>query len=126
MYFPEFKRLQEANPNLSATVSAVDGYLASLEGSARSHINASTVAAATNQPRDKVLGLLMAAANLKLLKLKFRLLCPAEESGIRDYENLADIPAEVYCDVCDQTHRVTTDDVEYFFELAEASAAARR
>jgi hypothetical protein len=126
MYYPEFKQLREANPELSKVISAVDSYLASLSGSARSHISASTVAGATGQPRDKVLGILMAVANLKLLKLKFRLVCPVEGSGIRDYDNLQDIPAEVYCDTCDEMHRVSTDDVEYFFEFSEASAAARR
>jgi hypothetical protein len=126
MYYPEFKRLQEANPDLSRVISTVDRYLASLDGSARSHISASTVAAATDQPRDKVLGILMAAANLKLLKLKYRLVCPVQGSGIRDYDSLKDIPTEVYCDTCDEMHRITTDDVEYFFELSEANAAARR
>lgn len=126
MYYPEFKRLREANPELSKVISAVDSYLASLNGSARLHISASTVAESTSQPRDKVLGILMAAANLKLLKLKFRLLCPVEGSGIRDYDDLKDIPTEVFCDTCDATHQVSTDDVEYFFELSEASAAARR
>jgi uncharacterized protein DUF5939 len=126
MYYPEFKQLREANPELSRVISTVDRYLASLDGSARSHISASTVAAATDVPRDKVLGILMAAANLGLLKLKFRLLCPVEGSGIRDYDNLKDIPTEVYCDTCNEMHRVTTDDVEYYFELSEKSAAARR
>jgi hypothetical protein len=126
MYYPEFKQLQAANPKLSDAISAVDGYLGSLEGSARSHVSASTVAAATGLPRDKVLGILMAAAHLKLLKLKYRIVCPVEGSGIRDYDSLKDIPTEVYCDTCDETHPVTTDDVEYFFELSEARAAARR
>jgi hypothetical protein len=126
MYYPEFKQLREANPELSGVISALDKYLASLEGSARSHISASTVSAATGLARDKVLGVLMAAANLGLLKLKFRLLCPVEGSGIRDYDNLKDIPTEVYCDTCDEMHKVTTHDVEYYFELSEKSAAARR
>jgi hypothetical protein len=126
MSYPELKQLQKANPRLSRVVAAIDKYLGSLSVPARSHISAGTVAESIGEPRGTVLGLLMAAAHLGLLKLKFRLTCPETGAGIRDYDSLDDIPSEISCDVCGNVHHITTDDVEYFFELSEANASARR
>jgi len=64
----------------------------------------------------------MAATSLGLLKLKYRLLCPSNGSGIRDYEKLSQIPKQILCDTCGETHEVTPDDIEYFFELSEKAA----
>jgi hypothetical protein len=125
MFYPELKQLQKANPDQAKVISALDGYLASLHGSARSHINATTVAQGVGAPRDKVIGLLMGAATLGLLKLKFRVMCPHNDAGIKDYDKLSDIPREVYCDVCDEAHKVTPDDIEYFFELSSQGVPVR-
>jgi hypothetical protein len=124
MFFQELKRLREANPNLSDAIARLDKYLSTLTGTERSSISASTVAAATDLPRDKTIGLLMAAAELGLLKLKYRVVCP-NGHGVRDFERLQDIPREIYCGACDQTREVTPDDVEYFFELTEKAASVR-
>ena len=61
-----------------------------------------------------------------MLKLKFRVMCPNYGGGMRDYEKLSDIPNEVYCDLCDELHEVTPEDVEYFFELSEMTQGATR
>jgi hypothetical protein len=125
MYFPELRRLREANPDLGDAIDQLDRYLSSLDASARSHINASTVSAAIAIPRDKAIGLLMAAAELGLLKLKFRVQCP-EGHGLRDFDKLQDIPKELYCDVCDESRPVSPDDIEYFFTLTERATSVRR
>lgn len=126
MYFPGLNQLRAANPDQADVISKIDDYLASLSGPARLHINSTTVAEAIGAPRDKVIGLLMAAANLGILKLKFRVVCPREGGGIRDFESLSDIPTEIYCGICDEVHQITTDDVEYFFELSEKNATVGR
>jgi hypothetical protein len=120
MYFPELKQLQEANPKLAKVVAKLDSYLAGLQGNSRSHINATDVAQQLGAPRDKILGLLMAASQLGLLGLKFRISCP-EGHPIRDYSDIHQIPPSVYCDVCDEEREITSDDVEYFFELPARS-----
>lgn len=122
MFFQELTRLREANPDLKDAINHLDRYLASLTGSARNNINASTVAAALNIPRGQAIGLLMAVAELGVLKLKYRVLCP-DGHGVQEFNRLQDIPTEIYCGACDQTHPVTTDDVEYFFELNEKTAS---
>jgi hypothetical protein len=118
MYFRELSQLQEANPDLANIVAKLDKYLARLQGKSRNHIAVTDVAQQIGAPRDKVLGLLMAAAQLRLLKLKFRVSCPVHGHGIKDYAEIKDVPSTVYCDVCDDEHELTGDDVEYFFELA--------
>ena len=100
MFFPVLKKLRESNPRLTRTIEALDQYLARLDGPSRMHITASGVAEELGAPRDQVLGLLMASANQGLLKLKFRLICPITNGGLRDFENLSDIPKRVECDVC--------------------------
>lgn len=122
MYFQELKGLREANPELKDAVDNLDRYLASLTGSARNNINASTVTAALNIPRGKAIGLLMAAAEVGLLRLKYRVVCP-EGHGVQEFDRLQGIPTEIYCGACDQTYPVTSDDVEYFFELNEKTAS---
>ena len=126
MYFPEFKRLRAANPDQARTIDDLDRYLSSLTGSERHHISARTVAEALHASHDKIVGLLMAATNLGLLKLKFRVICPQSEAGIRDYEDINDIPTEIECDICGEAHQVTADDIEYFFELNEKNAPVSR
>jgi hypothetical protein len=126
MYFPELNRLREANPDQAGTLIKLDRYLARLTGPARLHIAATDVAQAIEAQRDKVIGLLMAAAHLGLLRVKFRVSCPTRGHGIRDFEKLAEIPRTLYCDVCDEEHPITPDDVEYFFELVDHTVAARR
>jgi len=125
MFYRELNQLREANPEQGELISRLDGYLSSLTGKARSNITASTVAAAVGAPRDKTIGLLMAAAKLGVLKLKYRVMCESQGHGLREYEKLTDIPREIYCDTCDETHQVTPDDIEYFFELTEKSASVR-
>jgi hypothetical protein len=125
MYFRELKQLREANPDLGHVIVRLDGYLSSLAGNARRHITASTVSVAIDVPRDKAIGLLMGAAELGLLKLKFRVQCP-DGHGVRDFDSLQGIPAEIHCDACDETRPISPDDVEYFFELTERTASVRR
>jgi hypothetical protein len=105
------------NPELADVIAKLDKYLARLQGNSRNHINATDVAQQIGAPRNRVLGLLMAAADSGLLRLKFRVSCPVRGHGIKDYVNPADIPETIYCDVCDEEHEITPDDVEYFFEL---------
>ena len=126
MFFPVLRRLRENNPQLSQTIEALDEYLASLEGGARLHITASGVAQAIDAPRDRVVGLLMAAANLGLLRLKFRVSCPVTGGGLRDFDSLSEIPRQLICDLCGEEHVVTPDDVEYFFELKDQAVGAHR
>lgn len=117
MYFRELKQLREANPELADVVVSLDKYLAGLHGKSRNQIVATDVAQQIGAPRIKVLGLLMAAAQLGLLKLKFRIACPIRGHGIRDYAQIQEIPSTVYCDVCDDDHELTGNDIEYYFEL---------
>lgn len=117
MYFRELKQLREANPKLAETIAKLDQYLAGLQSASRKHISATDVAQQIGASREQILGLLMGSTQLGLLNLKFRVSCP-HEHPIRDYSQLKDIPKTVYCDVCDEEHEVTPDDVEYFFELA--------
>jgi hypothetical protein len=126
MFFPVLRELQESNPQLNNTIAAMDSFLARLEGNTRLHITASGVAQAIGAPRDEVLGVLMAAANLGLLRLKFRVICPTTNGGVRDYDSLADIPRSIACDLCGQEHVITPDDVEYFFELQDQLVGAHR
>jgi hypothetical protein len=125
MYFQGLKQLRAANPDLGDAIVRLDRYLSSLTGNPRRHITASTVSASIEVPRDKAIGLLMGAAGLGLLKLKFRVQCP-DGHGVRDFDRVQDIPAEIYCDACDQTRPVSPDDIEYFFELTERAALVRR
>jgi hypothetical protein len=124
MFFQELKRLREANPRLSEAITRLDGYLASLTSNARSNITVSTVTAAIGQTRDRVVGLLMAAAESGLLKLKYRVFCP-DGHGVQVFDRLQDVPNTIYCGACDETRPVTPDDVEYFFELTDKSASVR-
>jgi len=117
--------LREANPKLSDAITRLDEYLASLTGNARSNITVSTVSAAIGQPRDQVLGLLMAASELGVLKLRYRVLCP-DGHGVQVFDRLEDVPTTIYCGACDETRPVTPDDVEYFFELTEKAASVGR
>jgi hypothetical protein len=116
MFFRELKQLRAANPDLDDAIARLDQYLSSLTGTARSHISASTVSAAVGVPRDKAIGLLMGAAELGLLRLKYRVQCP-DGHGVKDFDRLQDIPAEIYCGACDETRPITPDDVEYYFEF---------
>jgi hypothetical protein len=124
MYFQELNKLREANPDLGDAIVRLDEYLASLTGNARRHINASTVSAALNVPREITIGLLMGSSELGLLKLKFRVQCP-DGHGVGDFDRLQDIPSEIYCGACDETRPVIPDDVEYFFELTDKAASVR-
>jgi hypothetical protein len=109
--------LQEANPELGGAISRLNEYLVNLKGEARLHITASDVAQAIGESRKAVVGLLMAATRLGLLKLKFRLSCAVTGAGIRDFDDLEQIPKETFCGACGESHAVSPDDVEYFFEL---------
>ena len=122
MSYQELKQLRRVNPDQAGVISEIEKYLSSLQGSQRNHINASAVAQRIGAPRDKVIGLLMAAASLGLLRLKYRVICPNHSGGIRDYETLSEIPPEIACDVCNETLAITPDDIEYFFELTQANA----
>jgi len=124
MYFQELKQLREANLKLSDAITRLDEYLASLTGNARSNITVSTVSSAIGQPRDRVLGLLMAASELGLLKLRYRVLCP-DDHGVQVFDRLQDVPPTIHCGACDETRAVTPDDVEYFFALTEKAASVR-
>ena len=126
MYFQELSQLQKKNPSLSQVISRLDTYLYTLPVAARVHINASDTAQAIEEHRQQVISLLMAATQLGLLKLKFRINCPVHGHGIRDFSDLSELPPELYCDVCDERHPVTTDDVEYFFELPTHPIAIAR
>ena len=125
MFYRELNQLRRANPDEDGAITRLDRYLSSLPPGAARNITATTVSAAIGAPRSKTVGLLMAATALGLLKLKFRVVCPEGKHGIRDYENLDDIPSEIYCDACEETYGVTPDDVEYFFELTERAASVR-
>lgn len=125
MFYRELKQLQKANPDEDVVITRLDRYLSSLPPTAASNITASTVSAAIGAPREKTIGLLMAAAALGLLKLKFRVVCPDGRHGIRDYDRLNEVPEEIYCDTCDQIHQVTPDDIEYFFEPTERATSVR-
>jgi hypothetical protein len=125
MYLRGLSKLREANPELSESIDRLDQYLAEISGGARLHITASTVATAIDVSRDLAIGLLMAAAKLGLLRLKFRLLCPVTHGGIRDFSELADIPKQFACDLCGEQHEVSPDDIEYFFELKDLAVGAK-
>jgi hypothetical protein len=124
MFYRELNQLREENPDLGDAIDRLDKYLSSLTGDARFSINASTVSAAIGLQRDKTIGLLMAAAGLGLLRLRYRVLCP-DGHGVQQFDRLQDIPKEIYCGACDETRPVTPDDVEYFFELNERTAFTR-
>ncbi len=117
MYFQELERLQKVNPELTGVLTKLDRYLSQLERSATLHITASDVAQAIHAHRDTVVGLLMASAQLGLLRLKFRVSCPVRGHGMRDFADLSEIPTDLHCDICGEPHPITADDVEYFFEL---------
>jgi hypothetical protein len=126
MLFPVLKQLQKNNPRLTKTIEALDEYLSGLEGNAKNHITATGAAQATGGPRKEVLGILMAAANLGLLNLKYRVECPNSAAGLRDYDNLEDIPRSLPCDLCGEDHVITSDDVEYFFQLQDQLVGAEK
>ena len=123
MYFQELSRLRDSNRSQTDVLKRIDSYLAKASANARFYITATDVAQAIAAPRQVVIGLLMAAAHVGVLRLKFRLTCPERGAGIRDYDELSEIPLDVYCDLCDQTHRVSSDDIEYFFEIAQKPMA---
>lgn len=124
MYFRELNKLLEANPDLSSAIRRLDQYLSGLEGEARFHVTASSVASATDISRDTAIGLLMAAVKLGILRLKFRVSCPNVGAGIRDFSDFSEIPEELKCDLCGQEHIVTPDDIEYFFEIKDRAVGA--
>jgi hypothetical protein len=124
MFFPVLKQLKENNPKLAKTIGAINQYLGELDGKARKHITATGVTQATGQPRGEVLGVLMAAANLGMLQIKYRVECPKSAAGLRDYDKLNDIPRRVPCDLCGEDHVITADDIEYFFQLQDQLVGA--
>jgi hypothetical protein len=126
MYFPELSRLREDNPDLAEAIDRLDQYLAGLKDENRFHVTASSVANAIRISQNSAIGLLMAAAKLGILRLKFRVSCPEVGAGIRDFSELSEIPRELKCDLCGENHTVTPDDIEYFFEVKDKALGARR
>jgi len=124
MFFPGFERLRSSRLDRDGLVARLDAFLGHLPEGARQTINPRIVAEGLGSPLVDVVNLLEAAVDDGILRRRYHIWCPVEQTGIQWLENLADAPELVPCDQCNEgEHAITPDMIAVRYAIAEVPVA---
>jgi hypothetical protein len=106
MHYAECESLSRRFPELRPDIAAVDDFIDSAAAQGNLCVTASYVTQRTGRDLHEVQAILSGLAQAGLLQVRYSVLCPDTTAFAAFFEDPAEIPASVFCEVCFSEHPV--------------------
>lgn len=117
MFYQKLENLALLLNSKREAIEKIDKFLAETNQYAGKHIRASFIANKLLINPKITREILTICVDLGILKQKYRYYCPETGAGIEDFEEGQDIPGEIDCDECDDTHFLNREDLIVIYDL---------
>lgn len=120
MFYQKSEALLEEYPEYKNHIEELDSFLHSLEPEEQSQMNIEVILDITRIPPPVIEFLLKKYVEKGLLNEKNILICPVEESPIKEIVNeTPDSGFTDFCDFCDKNHDFTKEDIKTRYSVAD-------